>query len=571
MIDERINNLIRQGIERAQNEKKIMEFEIPEILFEHPAQENFGDYSCSIAMKLAKTIKTNPMEIAKIIVDYLPKNNDFIKKIEIISPGFINFFLSEQFLVEEINKIIIQGDKYGSSDIGKNKTIIIDYSSPNIAKSFGIGHLRSTIIGQAIYNIYKFLGWKCIGDNYLGDWGTQFGKLIYQIKKDKILLKDLTIEKLEKLYVKFHKNAEKNPDIEQGARDWFKKLEQGDKEAKEIWQTCIDISLKEFEKIYKFLDIKIDYCLGESFYLEMSQKIINEAKNKKIATKSQGALIIKYPKDELPPAMLLKSDNATTYFTRNLAQAKYRLEKYNPDLIAYEIGSDQTLFLKQLFSAVELFGWAKKEKFVHIAHGLVRWKDKKFSTRKGDTIHLEEVLNQAIVRAKKIIKNKDLLKLEKQTIAEKVGIGAVKYNDLSQHHNLDIIFDWDKILNLKGNSGPYLQYTFTRCESVLEKAKFEKIKHIKIIEFNQEEEAILRTIYKFPEVIEKSAKSFSPNLICNYVFDLAQKYNTFYDKHKIIKADTLEQKEFRISLTMATSQIIKNSLNLLGISTLKKM
>lgn len=571
MIKGKINNLIKQGIEIACDEKKIMEFEIPEILLEHPSQENFGDYSCSIAMKLAKSTKQNPMEIAKIIIDYLPKNNDFIKKIEIVKPGFINFFLSDKFLIEEINKVIIQEHKYGSSDIGKNKTIIIDYSSPNIAKSFGIGHLRSTIIGQAIYNIYKFLGWKCIGDNYLGDWGTQFGKLIYQIKKDKILLKDLTIEKLEKLYVKFHKNAEKNSETEQGARDWFKKLEQGDEEAKKIWQICVNISLKEFDKIYKLLDIKIDCCLGESFYLENAQKVIDEAISKKIAVKSQGALIIKYPKNELPVAMLLKSDNTTTYFTRNLAQAKYRLEKYNPDLIAYEIGVDQTLFLKQLFSAVELFGWAKKEKFVHIAHGLVRWKDKKFSTRKGDTIHLEQVLNQAVIKAKKIIKDKKLSKTEKQKIAEIVGIGAVKYNDLSQYHNIDIVFDWDKILNLKGNSGPYLQYTFTRCYSVLEKAKFKKAKNAEIIEFNQEEDIILRTIYKFPEIIELSAKSFSPNLICNYIFDLSQKYNAFYDKHKIIKADTTEQKEFRISLTIATSQIIKNSLNLLGISTLKKM
>ncbi|MEA3295578.1 MAG: arginine--tRNA ligase [Patescibacteria group bacterium] len=571
MIEEKINNLIKQGIESARDDGKITEFEISEILVEHPAQENFGDYSCAIAMKFAKIAKTNPMEIAKIIVDYLPKNNDFIKKIEIAKPGFINFFVSEQFLVEEVNKVIIQGHKYGSSDIGKNKTVIIDYSSPNIAKSFGIGHLRSTIIGQAIYNIYKFLGWKCIGDNYLGDWGTQFGKLIYQIKKDKILLKDLTIEKLEKLYVKFHKNAEKNLEIEQGARDWFKKLEQGDKEAKKIWQICVNISLKEFEKIYKLLDVKIDYCFAESFYLKMSREIIDEAIDKKLVVKSEGALIIKYPKNELPVAMLLKSDSATTYFARNLAQAKYRLEKYNPDLIVYEVGVDQTLFLKQLFSAVELFGWAKKEKFVHIAHGLVRWKDKKFSTRKGDTIHLEQVLNQAIVKAKKIIKNKNLSEKEKQKIAETVGIGAVKYNDLSQYHNIDIVFDWDKILNLKGNSCPYIQYTFTRCQSVLEKAKFRKAKKTKIIEFNQEENAILRTIYKFPEIIEKAGESFSPNLICNFVFDLSQKYNAFYDKHKIIKADTIEQKEFRIALTFATSQIIKNSLNLLGISTLKKM
>ena len=520
IISDKIANLIEKAIKKAQKEKELLNFEIPKILIEHPENAEFGDFSSNIAMKITKIANKNPIETAQIIYNQLlPANNKFLEKIEIKKPGFINFFLSDKFLLNEINRIAKEKHKYGSDKTGKGKTIIIDYSSPNIAKRFGIGHLRSTIIGQAIYNIYKFLGWKCIGDNYLGDWGTQFGKLIYQIKKEKILLKDLTIEKLEKLYVEFYKQAENKPKIQESARNWFRKLEQGDEDALKIWQICKDISLKEFNKIYKLLDIKIDYTLGESFYQKKIDKVIKEVVNKKIAVRSKGALIIKYPKNKLPSLVLLKSDKAATYFTRNLAQVRYRLKKWNPDLIIYEVGTDQSLFFKQLFLVVELLGWSKKTKFLHIAHGLVRWKHGKFSTRKGDTIHLEQILEEAIIRAGKIIEqsetNRGLLKKEKQKIAEIVGIGAVKYNDLSQHYSSDIIFDWNKILNLKGNSGPYIQYTYARCQSIIRKSKSKKIKMIKSFNFNEQEKNILRTIYKFPEIIQTAADQTA---ICLFTF-----------------------------------------------------
>ena len=454
--------------------------------------------------------------------------------------------------------------------------MVIDYSGPNIAKSFGIGHLRSTIIGQAVYNIYEFLGWKCIGDNHLGDWGTQFGKLLYQIKKDKKdkNLKKLTIEELEKLYIKFHKEAVENPDIEEEARQWFKKLEKGDKEAKKIWQVCRDLSLKGFNEIYNFLNVKIDYSLGESFYQKKSEDIIEEAKKKKIAKKSQNALVIKYSKEKLPPLMLLKSDGATTYAARDLATIKYRLNKWKPNLVIYEVGTDQILHLKQVFEVVKLLGWQKKEKFIHIAHGLWRWKDGKFSTRKGKTILLKDILNEAIERAKKIIQKSETGRgfstKEKEDIAEIVGIGAVKYNDLSQHHSKDIIFSWKKVLNLEGNSGPYLQYTYTRCQSVFKKAN-KKSTNISLTDFNQEEKILLRTFYKFPEIVQEAGDSFSPNLICNFAFDLAQKYNAFYNLHPIIKAKTSQEKEVRLAITLATAQVIKNSLTLLGIKTSERM
>ena len=604
MVKQEIAKFIEKSIKKLQKQKKLPFFKIPKILVESPEEKSHGDYAANIALIIAKEVKRNPLEIAEVIKSKIqmpnvksnPKSKcqkgfQIIEKVEVVEPGFINFFLTKEFFLNKLKQILKEKGRYGSSSAGKGKTMVIDYSSPNIAKAFGVGHLRSTIIGQALYNIYKFSGWKCIGNNHLGDWGTQYGKLTYQILKYKLevkteiekteILKSFTIEKLEELYVKFHKEAEKNPKMEEEARAWFKKLEQGDKEAKKIWQACVDISLKEFERTYKLLGVKIDYCLGESFYQDKSEEVINEAIKKKITLKSQGALIIKYPKDELPPSMLLKSNKTTTYLTRDLAAIKYRFKKWAPDLFIYEVGVDQILHLKQLFWAVELLGWAKRGQFVNVAHGLVRWKHGKFSTRRGETIHLEEILEQAIARAGEIIRksetSKKLSQKEKEKIAVMVGIGAVKYNDLSQHYNKDIVFDWDKVLNLKGNSGPYLQYTITRCQSVLKKSPRTVLDQKKTrtvldqFELEKEEEDILRTIYKFPEVVQNAAEKFSPNLICNFAFDLAQKYNLFYNFCPIIKAKTLERKEFRLALTYATSQILKNCLKLLGISIPEKM
>ncbi len=575
MIQEKIAELIQKSIKIAQKKGAFPEFDLPVIKIEHPKEMFHGDYATSIALVISKILKKNPMEIAESIkFQVLDLEPDFFERVEVVKPGFINFFLSQQSLINSLNNILKEKDKYGSAKVGK--TVVIDYSAPNIAKPFGIGHSRSTIIGQAIYNIYQFLGWKCIGDNHLGDWGTQFGKMIVAIRKwgNKEKLKDLSIADLEKLYVKFHQEMEAYPELENEARAWFKKLEDNNKEAKEIWQTCVDISLKEFDKVYKLLGIKIDYVLGESFYQGKMMPIIKEASKKKIATKSQGALIIKYPRDKLSLAIVLKSDGATNYLTRDLATIQHRLKTWKPDLMIYEVGVEQSLHLKQLFWAVELLGWAKREKFFHMAHGLYRGKQGKLSTRKGKTIHLESVLQEAIDRAKKIINtsetSQDLSTKEKEKIAQIVGIGAVKYNDLSQHYSRNIVFDWDKILNLKGNSGPYLQYTFARCKSVLKKSKT-KINFKNIENLNSEEKDILRTIYKFPEVVQEAADKFSPNLICNFAFDLAQKYNLFYQKHSIIKAETDNLKMFRLSLTTAVAQVLKNSLSLLGISAPEKM
>jgi arginyl-tRNA synthetase len=309
----------------------------------------------------------------------------------------------------------------------------------------------------------------------------------------------------------------------------------------------------------------------------MTKEIIKELREKKIAKESQGALIVEFPKNEFPPVIVQKSDGTTTYFTRDLATIKYRLKKWNPDLIIYEVGADQKLHFQQLFKTVEILGWAEKTKFVHVAHGLYRTKTGKFSTRRGETVHLEDVLKEAIERAREIIEKSEtsrgLTEKEKGRVAKIVGIGAVKYNDLSQHPSKDIIFDWEKVLNLKGNSAPYLQYTFVRSRSVLRKDKKLQIENfkLKIEKLNKEEIDILREIYKFPEIVQEAAEKFSPNLICNFIFDLAQKYNLFYDLHPILKAETEELKIFRLALTTAVAQVLKNSLNLLGISVPERM
>jgi arginyl-tRNA synthetase len=553
------------------------------IKFEHPAEPIFGDYSTNIALVSSKfqTLNPkfkNPKELAGIIVEKWREMGtpDFVEKVEVAGPGFINFWLSFSAFSRELEQVTDEQEKYGSSIKGTGKTVVIDYSAPNIAKPFGIGHLRSTNIGQALYNLYKHLGFETIGDNHLGDWGTQFGKLIYQIKKENANPCKLSIEDLEKLYVKFHEEAKDNPEREEEARKLFKKLEEGDKEVREIWQAVVETSLKEFNRVYELLGVDIDYAYGESFYTDKMEAVLNDTKEKGILKESQGALVVEIPSSPVP-AMLKKSDGATTYLLRDLATIKFRKEQWQPELYIYEVGADQKLHFEQVFEVAQMLGYAKKENFIHVAHGLIRWPTGKFSTRKGDTIHLEEVLNEAIQKAKSLITgangNEAQLSREREEIAKKVGIGAIKYNDLKQNPRTDIIFDWDQMLSLSGNSGPYLQYTYARAQSILRKAQTEypeegRPAEVEEDKVSEEEWRLLRSFYRFPEVVEEAAKNFSPNLLCNFLFDLAQKFNLFYEKEKVIGG---ENERFRIILTSAVGQILKNGLNLLGIETPEKM
>lgn len=543
-----------------------------EVHLEFPENEAHGDYATNVALVSARKKKKKPKELAKEIVKKLQKDKGLTKivsKIEVAGLGFINFFLANDFLFTEMDKVIKEGEKYGLLNLGKGKTVLVEYSSPNIAKYFGVGHLRSTIIGQALYNFYQFLGYQVIGENHLGDWGTQFGMIMAQVKRKNLNLGDLTIGDFEKLYVEFNQEAQDKPELRQEAKDWFKKLEKGDKEARQIWQKAKDISLVEFKRIYRLLGIRIENTHGESFYEDKMPAVIKEVREKGLAKKSEGAEIVELK--GMPPGILVKSDGATTYFTRDLAAVKYRIETWQPKLLIYEVGADQKLHFRQLFEAVRLLGWAKNRELVHVAHGLIRGKSGKMSTRRGETVKLEEVLKEAINRARKIIEESEterrLSEKEKKEVAKAVGVGAVKYFDLSHHPTSDIIFDWEKLFLLEGNSAPYLQYTYARTQSVLGKIKKENGQYDKE-KINDEEALLLRSLPRFSEIIIDATKNYSPNLLANYLFDLAQKYNNFYNQHRIIGS---ENQGLRITLTAAVGQILKNGLTLLGIETPERM
>ena len=558
-----IKDLITISISKISSQKDIEVF-IPE-------NESFGDFSTNLAMILSKKEKKSLVDVSEGLIEKLNKDDslkDYIEKIELKS-GFVNFWLKKEYLTRELKKIDLRKDEYGKENLGDGKLVVIDYSAPNIAKRFSIGHLRSTIIGQSLYNLYEFLGYKVVGDNHLGDWGTQFGTLLAEIEIQNADVDKLTVNELEKMYVEFNKRQEEDSKLHDKAKEWFKKLEEGDEKAKEIWEKIVKISMEEFDKVYDLLGVKIDFAYGESFYQDKMPAVIKELKDKKILKLSQGAQIVEF--ENMPPAMIVKSDGTTTYFTRDLATIEYRLRNWNPDIFIYEVGSDQTLHFRQLFETVRKLGWIKKNVLKHVGHGLYRFKEGKMSTRKGTTINLEEILEMSVQKAKEIIRvsetSRGLKDIEINDLILKVGIGAIKYFDLIHQPASDIIFDWEKIFVLEGNSAPYLQYTYARTNSVLEKAK--KTAKIDIeIKLNDEEVSVLRALIKFSDSIVSAAKSYSPNLLCNYLFSLAQKYNTFYNKHKIIDG---ENESFRLLLTKSTGQVLKNGLTLLGIESPTKM
>lgn len=527
-----------------------------------PTIEEHGDFTTNVALKLAKEKEIPSKDYAEDLVQKLSnddKLSQLVAEIKVAGPGFINFYLSEKALTDNLEEILKSGENYGKSDFGKGKTVIVEYSSPNIAKRFGIGHLRSTIIGQAIYNVNKTLGYKTVGENHLGDWGTQFGMIISQIVDQKLDPRKLSIDHLERLYVDFNERMEDEPDLRTEAKNWFKKLEDGDSEARDIWGAVREISLAEFDRIYDSLGVKIDNSHGESFYEDKVPQVLAEIRKLGITRKSEGAEIVEF--EDLPPVIVVKSDGTTTYFARDLAAIRYRLDTWKPSKIIYEVGSDQTLYFKQLFSAAKMLGWAKDTELVHVAHGLVRFKEGKMSTRKGTTIKLEDVLQKAVEKAEDLG--------SKGKAARQVGVSAIKYFDLSHSPSSDIIFDWDKIFVLEGASGPYLQYTYARIKGVLrkgEKVNFEATEENSNL--SEEEKILMRYLCRFSGIITYVNNNYSPNTLCSYLYDLSQKFNAFYNAQKIIGS---EEEGFRLALTKATGTVLKNGLDLLGIATPDKM
>lgn len=548
---------------------------LPDFSVEAPENTTHGDYAANIALVLAKPLQKNPIDIARMIDMELEKwclNNGL--KTEIAPPGFINFFLGPKILAETLKDILKKKEKFGQG-AKKKDTIVIEYSSPNIAKPLGIHHLRTTVIGQALVNMLRFAGYKAVSLSFPGDWGTQFGHLIAGYKRwgkpEKI--KANPIKELLKLYVMFSQAAQGHPELIAEGRREFKKLEEGDKENLKLWRWFARESYKDFNRVYKILGVKIEHTIGESYYEPELKRLTDEALKRGVAKKGPDGSVVIPLKDSPTPEIIRKSDGATIYTTRELAAIRHRLKKWQADKILYVAANQQTFHLAQVFKAAEALGFAKKNQLEHVKFGMVLASGgKKFATREGNLIPMEEVLGEAVRRARKIIDdlNPKLPSKEKDKISRRVGVGAVKFFDLSQNRLSDIVFDWNKMLNLKGASAPYIQYAYTRLKSVLRKSKMPPGKFDPAALKEKEEADLLRHLAHFAETVELSALRYEPNHLAEYLLKLAEKVNHFYEKLPILKADK-NIRQFRLALISAATIIIKNGLNLLGVETPEKM
>lgn len=493
--------------------------------------------------------------------------------------GYINFTIQKQALVKEVlSEIENRKEEYGTQKIGQGKTVIVEYSSPNIAKPFHIGHLRTTLIGRALYNIYQTLGYETIGINHLGDYGTQFGKMIEGYKRwgSEYNLEEKPIEQLMDIYVRINELCKQEEAVLEICRDNFKKLEQGDEYCTQIWQEFRDLSLKEFYRIYDLLNIHFDSLNGEAFYSDKTNEVIELLEKTGKLEESEGAKIIDLAEQNMSPCMICKSNGSTIYATRDLAAILYRARTYDFDKCLYVVAYEQNLHFKQIFEVAKLLGISEKcqKGLEHISYGMVHLKSGKMSTREGNVIKVEELLQEAIARVKNIIqeKNPELTKEEKEEIAKKVGIGAVIYNDLSGSRIKDEIFDWDVILNFNGETGPYIQYTYVRTNSVLKKVQtLPKLSEVSMEAlFEQEAYKVLKLIYGYPETLRNAANKNEPSILSRYLIDLAKAYSSFYNENKIMVEDKTLQKA-RVYLTYVTNLVLKLGAGLLGIEMPEKM
>ena len=537
-----------------------------ERMIEIPPNPELGDYSFP-CFSLAEKLKDNPSQVAIELREKIgdAPATDFQ---DVQSKGpYLNFFVNRKSLARQVVwDIINQKKNFGMTDIGKNKKIVIDFSSPNIAKPFSIGHLRSTIIGNSLAKILEFQGFKVIRINYLGDWGTQFGKLILGYEKfgnEKKLEKD-PIKHLMEIYVKANKKQ-----YEKGARAEFKKLEEGDRKALMLWKLFRGFSLEEFKKIYKTFGIKFDVQEGEATYNKKTKKIIRELKEKKLLKKSEGADIVDLRKYDLGVSLIKKSDGATLYATRDIAAAIERHKKYKFEKMIYEVGQEQKLHFKQLFKILELMGYDWAKNCGHIYHGHYLDKNgKRFRTRKGKTVCMEDILNETLVMAEKEIKKREpkISKRELKERATRIAISAIFYGDLKNNHKNNIVFDIKKFVSFDGNTGPYILYSYARASSIMKKAPKEK--KFEVYDLEETEVALVKKLSQFPEIVLNAYKSLNPSVIANYSYQLAQIFNEFYHACRVIGS---EQETFRLALVQSFRQVLKNSLELLGIETIEEM
>ena len=538
-------------------------------LLELPPDSAMGDYAFP-CFKLARSLRKAPPMIAGELVKVI--NADFLSRVEAVG-GYLNFFIDKALYASSvIGEVLDKGEKYGSSDMGAGKTICIDYSSINIAKRFHIGHLSTTALGNALYKIYSFLGYKCVGINHLGDWGTQFGKMIAAYKHwgSREMVEQGGVQALSDLYVKFHAEAEKDPSLDDEGRAWFKKIETGDEEAISIWQWFKDLTLKDANRVYDMLGVKFDSYAGEAFYMDKMGPVIEELREKKLLKESDGAYVVDLEEYGMPPCLIIKSDGATLYTTRDLAAAFYRKKTYDFTKCLYVVAYQQSLHFRQLFKVIELMGheWAKDME--HVEFGMVSYEGQALSTRHGHVIYLEDLLNRSIEKARAIIDEKSPNLDDKDGVARKVGIGAVVFFALSAGRIKDIDFWWDRALNFEGETGPYVQYTYARCCSVLGKAPANLPDADYSTLDDAEAQDIVRLLEQFPKLVKEAAQRNEPSLITRYTVDLAQAYNKFYYEHRILDCEPATSAA-RIAITKAVRNVIGTGLTLLGVEPTEKM
>ena len=535
-----------------------------------PPDPNLGDYAFP-CFRFAKVLRMAPPKIAEAVAAAFDAPET--ARVEAVN-GYLNFFLNRvNFAKGTLENVLVSGEKYGSSDMGAGKTICLDYSSINIAKRFHIGHLSTTMLGHSLKRIYEHLGYKTVGINHLGDWGTQFGKMIcaYKLWGSEEQVEKGGVNELTRLYVKFHAEAEEHPELEDEGRAWFKKIEDGDPEALRIFNWFKELTLRDTARVYDLLGVKFDSYAGESFYNDKMGRVIDELKAKNLLTISDGASIVDLEKYNMPPCLILKKDGATLYATRDIAAALYRHDTYHFDKCLYVVAYQQDLHFRQWFKVLELMGYAWAKDCVHVAFGMISYEGQSLSTRKGNIVYLEDLLDQAQEKALKIIEEKSPNLENKAEVARQVGIGAVVYADLSNNRIKDIDFSWDRALNFDGETGPYVQYTHARCCSVLRKAAELNLPDPDYSALQDDEaQDCLRKLGRFPDVIKEAADKYEPSMITRAVTDLAQAYNKFYYEHRILDDDPAVAAA-RVALTRAMKSVIKTGLYLIGIEAPERM
>ncbi|EJO5347541.1 arginine--tRNA ligase [Clostridium botulinum] len=547
-----------------------LEIDLIEKLIEIPPKPEMGDYAFP-CFQLAKTFRKAPNLIAEELKEKI--NKEGFEKVVTVGP-YLNFFVDKTTLIKDVlEKVLSEKEKYGSSKVGEGKNVVVEYSSPNIAKPFHIGHLFTTAIGNALYKILSFEGYNCIGINHLGDWGTQFGKLISAYRRwvDEEALEKDAIGELLRIYVKFHEEAQKDPELEKEARLNFKKLEDGSEEETALWNRFKDLSLKEFNKVYDMLGVKFDSLAGESFYSDKMDAVVKEIDDKGLLVDSNGAKVVMLDEYNMPPCMIKKSDGATIYATRDLAAAIYRKKTYDFEKCIYVVGTPQALHFKQVFTTLKLMGHDWADNCKHVGFGLVKLANKKLSTRNGDVVFLEDLLNQSVEETLKIINEKNPNLKNKEDIAKKLGIGAVVFTYLKNNRERDIVFDWKEILSFDGETGPYVEYSYARGKSILRKAGKlpEDVDYSKLS--SKEEFELVKLLGGFNDAIMNSINKLEPAMVTRYVIEVAKAFNKFYNAHGILNAEDNDVKLARVKLVEATCQVIKNALNLLGIDVVEEM